>query len=291
MRSRNLKPGFFANEELAACSPFARLLYAGLWLVADREGRLEERPRRLKAQLFPYDDVDLPALLEELSTHGFILRYTVERRRYLLIPTFSRHQHPHIKEAISRIPPPKVEGAPDEHGARTGQAPDKPGVNPLMESLLPRMESPGPVQAPEATSTPPPAYLQTYVDAVCVAVYRKPASAVTASERSKALGPAAELQEMGVELGEIATHAAAWRTHWGHLTMSANALVSNWSTLGDLIDGGTTDDTTSHERRERSREARRRAAEERGVMVHTGGDGGSAPPQRPPGGPDGVSGL
>jgi len=46
-RSRNIKPGFFRNEMLAECSPLARLLFAGLWCLADRFGRLEDRPKRI----------------------------------------------------------------------------------------------------------------------------------------------------------------------------------------------------------------------------------------------------
>ena len=37
-RSRNIKPGFFKNEHLAECQPLARLLFIGLWTLADREG-------------------------------------------------------------------------------------------------------------------------------------------------------------------------------------------------------------------------------------------------------------
>jgi len=33
----------------------ARLLYPGLWMLADREGRLEDRPLRIKAEILPYD--------------------------------------------------------------------------------------------------------------------------------------------------------------------------------------------------------------------------------------------
>jgi len=36
MRARNIKPGFFSNEDLAECSPWSRLCFAGLWLLADR---------------------------------------------------------------------------------------------------------------------------------------------------------------------------------------------------------------------------------------------------------------
>jgi hypothetical protein len=53
-RSRNIKPGFFLNDELAECEPLARILFAGLWCIADREGRLEDRPKRIKAEVLPY---------------------------------------------------------------------------------------------------------------------------------------------------------------------------------------------------------------------------------------------
>ena len=39
-RARILKPGFFANELLADINPYGRLLFAGLWTLADREGTL-----------------------------------------------------------------------------------------------------------------------------------------------------------------------------------------------------------------------------------------------------------
>src|SRR5262245_30051913 len=54
-RIRSIKPGFFRNEDLAAFPFQHRLLFAGLWLLADREGRLEDRPKRIHADLFPYD--------------------------------------------------------------------------------------------------------------------------------------------------------------------------------------------------------------------------------------------
>ena len=38
MRARNLKPGFFKNETLAEIEPLGRLLFQGLWCMADREG-------------------------------------------------------------------------------------------------------------------------------------------------------------------------------------------------------------------------------------------------------------
>ena len=106
MRARNLKPGFFKNEELAELPFEARLLFAGLWCMADREGRLEDRPKRIKAEVFPYDAVNIEKLLEQLRTARSIVRYTVEGHDggIIWIPTFKRHQNPHKNEKPSELP-------------------------------------------------------------------------------------------------------------------------------------------------------------------------------------------
>ena len=53
MRARNLKPGFFKNECLLSLSPLHRLLFAGLWCMADRNGILEDRPAKIKIEVKP----------------------------------------------------------------------------------------------------------------------------------------------------------------------------------------------------------------------------------------------
>ena len=74
-RIRTIKPDFFKNEELADLPAMIRLLFIGLWTLADREGRLEDRPKRIKAELFPYDNLDVEKALNELQSSGFIVRY------------------------------------------------------------------------------------------------------------------------------------------------------------------------------------------------------------------------
>jgi hypothetical protein len=115
MRSRNIKPGFFENEYLGSMPFPARILFEGLWCIADREGRLEDRPLKIKAKIFPYDKVDddetwitdLLNILEQ-SPGGFIYRYTINRSKYIQIVNFKRHQNPHKREKESDIPgPPK----------------------------------------------------------------------------------------------------------------------------------------------------------------------------------------
>lgn len=105
-RARNIKFGFYENEELAECSLLARFIFPGLWMLADREGRLEDRPRRLKAKLLPFDDGDMDALLQELHDHGFLVRYTNEDGKFIQILKFKEHQSPHYSEKQSVIKPP-----------------------------------------------------------------------------------------------------------------------------------------------------------------------------------------
>jgi hypothetical protein len=110
-RARNIKPGFFANDELAECDPLARILFAGLWTIADKEGRLEYRPKRIKRDILPYDNCDIEDLLKQLAARNFIIRYEVEGAQYIEIPTFSDHQNPHQKEPDSTIPASDSPGA------------------------------------------------------------------------------------------------------------------------------------------------------------------------------------
>jgi hypothetical protein len=108
-RIRSLKIGFFKNEHLAELLAHDRLLFAGLWLLADRAGRLEDRPTRIRAELFPYETYDVDGGLERLETAGFVHRYTVEDGRYVQVVAFTKHQTPHPKEAQSQYPPPLTE--------------------------------------------------------------------------------------------------------------------------------------------------------------------------------------
>jgi hypothetical protein len=76
----------------------ARLLFVGLWTLADRDGRIECRPLRIKAELFPYDNCDIVALLEQLRVRGFVRSYDAGGVRYIDIPGFVANQRVHPKE-------------------------------------------------------------------------------------------------------------------------------------------------------------------------------------------------
>ncbi|MCU1717338.1 phage replication protein [Pseudomonas sp. 5P_3.1_Bac2] len=104
-RARNIKPALFKNEVLGVADPMLTLLFEGLWLLADKAGRLEDRPLRIKGELFPYrDNLDTDGLLQWLANEGFITRYTVIGKRYIQVENFDKHQNPHRNEPESIIP-------------------------------------------------------------------------------------------------------------------------------------------------------------------------------------------
>ena len=127
-RKRTIDPGFFRNDALGECSPLARLFFAGLWCWADRDGRLEDRPKRLAAEILPYDRAEGEALMQELASAGLVVRYEVGGSKYVEIPTFGKYQNPHPKETPSRCPP--REGSPKVDLRQTqGEPKERPGVS------------------------------------------------------------------------------------------------------------------------------------------------------------------
>ena len=103
-RSRNIKPGLFDNEILGEADPIYTVLFAGLWTLADKDGRLEDRPARIKKNILGYRNVDPCLLLAWLNDESFIKRYSVNGEKYIQILKWGKHQNPHHKEVKSIIP-------------------------------------------------------------------------------------------------------------------------------------------------------------------------------------------
>ena len=120
-RIRAIKPEFFTHERLAELSPIDRLFFIGLWTVADREGRLENRPKRLKVLLMPYDDYDVITGTSRLEHGGHIQCYRDEAGHdFIAIPSWTKHQRPHHTERPSELPIPlKVIETPLDNGEST----------------------------------------------------------------------------------------------------------------------------------------------------------------------------
>lgn len=105
MRARSLKPSLFKNELLGTADPRLTILFAGLWCEADRDGRLEDRPLRIRAEVFPYrTEIDIDAQLQWLNDNGFIKRYVAKGLKIIQVFKFSDHQRPHTNEVASVLP-------------------------------------------------------------------------------------------------------------------------------------------------------------------------------------------
>lgn len=112
-RSRNIKPGFFKSEQVADCSDGARLLFIGLWTLADYRGVLGCRPRTIKAEVFPHDKKrDMETLISELENSQLISVFELEGKRFIHILAFTTHQNPTKKEVLAGSPhpdPPQID--------------------------------------------------------------------------------------------------------------------------------------------------------------------------------------
>ena len=107
-RIRTIKPEIAKHEllfelEMETGLPL-RFAWAVLPSVCCREGRFKWRPRALKTDILPYDDVDFSRVLDAWLTRGFLLKYRVNGEWIGLIPTFKRHQSVNGKEPQSTLP-------------------------------------------------------------------------------------------------------------------------------------------------------------------------------------------
>ena len=84
-----------------------RISFAGLWTCCDREGRFKWKPRQLKSDIIPHDEVDFSRVLDALFAHGFIKKYRVDSTDYGFIPTWHTHQVINNRESKSILPDPK----------------------------------------------------------------------------------------------------------------------------------------------------------------------------------------
>ncbi|GAN66886.1 hypothetical protein [Acetobacter orientalis] len=93
-RIRSVHPGIWTDEAFMDLSPFARLLIIGLWTEADDGGAFAWKPKQLKVRILGSDDVNIEALLHELSKQGFILHYSCDGSEFGAIRNFGKFQSP-----------------------------------------------------------------------------------------------------------------------------------------------------------------------------------------------------
>lgn len=93
-RIRTIKPDFWTDGNMVKLSPFARLLYIGMWnFTLCDHGHVADDAMKLKLQILPMDNIDIDALLAEIMAQGRVVRITDgDGRTYLLVKRFEDHQ-------------------------------------------------------------------------------------------------------------------------------------------------------------------------------------------------------
>lgn len=177
-RARNIKPSFFKNDILAELCPYTRLLFIGLWCLSDREGVVEYRPKKIKAELFPYEnDIDVESMVLALCKHGFCTECAFQGEKYLLINNFEKHQNPHIREQAIGIKD-KLEqcvasstgSAPCQHSSSPAESPllnPETGIKKDNNKLLSKKDSPYLDISEPVANRPKPSDVTMQFDRVC----------------------------------------------------------------------------------------------------------------------------
>lgn len=104
-RIRSVHPGQWTDVKFVSCSAYARLLAIGLRNEADDRGVFVWEPVQLKMRLLPNDNVDVPALLDELLKHDQVRKFADESsKEYGVIRNFRRWQRPEKPKILHPLP-------------------------------------------------------------------------------------------------------------------------------------------------------------------------------------------
>ena len=146
LRSRLIHPGVAYNEALAELDYGLQLLYERLWMMADRNGRFEYRPEKIRSIAFPTFRGNITEAIEVLCATGLIRRYEVDGKAYGDIPDFSSTKTPIRARRGLDLPP---------YQRSTPASPRRTKVNPRRAKVYPRrtLGHPRPTKAlPRMTS-------------------------------------------------------------------------------------------------------------------------------------------
>ena len=119
---RGVHPEIWTDEDFVELSPFARLLWIGLWNYACDNGHLQDKSKQIKLRILPYDDVNCAELLREIEDQKLIGRAD----GWITIPNLSHHQKPHKSwwktcEKPGCVLPEGTSHAPNNRGTTVAQ--------------------------------------------------------------------------------------------------------------------------------------------------------------------------
>ena len=92
-RNRMVKKEFWTDDKVIELSIQERLFFIGMWNFADDEGLIANKPRQMKAQIFPVDEMNHGVISEMLMRlHGVGLIEFGNNNTLIKIKNWNRHQ-------------------------------------------------------------------------------------------------------------------------------------------------------------------------------------------------------
>ena len=132
-RNRTVSPDFWTWEAVIDCAPMTRLLFIGLQNFADDHGVQPLRPRTIRLQVLPGDEIDdqrVRDMIDELAVRKLVRVYEVEGIEYLAVVDWhllhrvgrhARRRHPPDPNLPQQTPLPPADAAESVRPA-TGEA-------------------------------------------------------------------------------------------------------------------------------------------------------------------------
>lgn len=120
-RIRTIKPEFWHDEKVGHLSIPARLLFIGLWNLADDSGIVRGNPIYLRSQLFPYDDIKKDAIekwVSEIEKQRMVRTFEAHLEKFIEIINFKKHQVIN-RPSKARVLATLTEGSLSDHGVIT----------------------------------------------------------------------------------------------------------------------------------------------------------------------------
>ena len=93
-RIRSTHPGQWCDEDFVELTFPARLLAIAVRNFCDDKGIFEWKPKTIKMQVFPADNLDCEGLLAELIEHGQVMKFQVDGKNYGAVRNFQKFQRP-----------------------------------------------------------------------------------------------------------------------------------------------------------------------------------------------------
>lgn len=95
-RKRMIDPSIWINEDFGTLTNLAKLVFIGLFSMADDEGRGKASPAYIKAVLFPYNDdlrvADIEKALSEISSKMSVIFYSCDENKYYTLTSWNKWQ-------------------------------------------------------------------------------------------------------------------------------------------------------------------------------------------------------